>query len=195
MEERRQRKRAAEEEADDQSDDIVEKTLCSVPPAQPPQVPVVQPSSAPSSSTQTPPSSDGVDLAPEGLPAQVPLLPLGPVSDTVCVHPQPLLSDDMQMTEQEDNPWRDFCAIEEQEAKQWVCDIATDQAEEQCEDPDACAESVELDPEKVAAARAEEVAYMEQRGLWQVVPIPLGVVPVSVRWVDVLKGDARPAAA
>ena len=95
----------------------------------------------------------------------------------------------MHVTEQEDNPWRDFCAVEEQEAKRWVCDIATGQAEEKHEDPDACAESVELDPEKVAAARAEEVAYMEQRGLWQVVPIPLGVVPVRVRWVDVLRGD------
>ena len=33
-------------------------------------------------------------------------------------------------------------------------------------------ESRELDPVKGTAARAEEVAYMHNRGLWDVVPIP-----------------------
>ena len=47
----------------------------------------------------------------------------------------------------------------------------------------------QLDPEKVAEARAEELAYMQQRGLWKVVPTPAGVTPVSVRWVDVLKAE------
>ena len=47
----------------------------------------------------------------------------------------------------------------------------------------------QLDPVKVAAARAEELAYMQKRGLWKVVPTPPGVVPVSVRWVDVLKAE------
>ena len=47
----------------------------------------------------------------------------------------------------------------------------------------------ELDPQKVAEARAEELEYMRGRGLWEVVPIPAGVVPVSVRWVDVVKAD------
>ena len=47
----------------------------------------------------------------------------------------------------------------------------------------------ELDPERVAEARREEVAFMKKRGLWQVVPRPEGVTPVSVRWVDVLKAE------
>ena len=47
----------------------------------------------------------------------------------------------------------------------------------------------QLDPERVAAARAEEIAYMKQRGIWKVVPTPASVVPTSVRWVDVLKAE------
>ena len=51
------------------------------------------------------------------------------------------------------------------------------------------------DPTKVVAARAEEVAYMHQRGLWEVVPIPPGVWPVSMRWVDVVRVTVPPAVA
>ena len=47
----------------------------------------------------------------------------------------------------------------------------------------------DLDPVKVAEARKEEVAYMKKRGLWDVVPRPEGVIPVSVRWVDVIKAE------
>ena len=46
-----------------------------------------------------------------------------------------------------------------------------------------------LEPAKVAEARKEEVAYMKKRGLWEVVPRPEGITPVSVRWVDVLKAE------
>ena len=88
----------------------------------------------------------------------------------------------------DDNPWSDYCMIEEAEARQWVCDL-----EAQCREESAMGDFEEgdggLDPAKVAAARAEEVSYMHQRGLWDVVPVPPGVYPVSVRWVDVVKGD------
>ena len=46
-----------------------------------------------------------------------------------------------------------------------------------------------LDPEKVAEARREEIGYMKSEGLWEVVPRPEGVVPCSVRWVDVLNAE------
>ena len=83
-----------------------------------------------------------------------------------------------------DNPWKDFCVVEE-EVKQWLCEISED-----IDDEIETGESFEqLDPEKVAAARDEELAYMQKRGLWRVVPIPPGVSPVSVRWVDVQKAD------
>ena len=47
----------------------------------------------------------------------------------------------------------------------------------------------QLDPQNVAEARAEELAYVQRRGLWTVVPVPEVVVPVSVRWIDVLKAE------
>ena len=47
--------------------------------------------------------------------------------------------------------------------------------------------------DKVKAARAEEVGYMEGRGIWSVRPVSecwekTGRKPVSVRWVDTDKG-------
>ena len=58
-----------------------------------------------------------------------------------------------------------------------------------CEPDDVEDETEVLDPEKVAAARAEEVSSMNARGLWDVVPFPPGVHSVSVLWVDVSKSD------
>ena len=88
------------------------------------------------------------------------------------------------VVENVDKPMKEFCMLEE-EVRRWVCGI--------CEDDDDDVELGEsfqqLDPDKVAAARSEELAYMQKRGLWRVVPIPPGVSPVSVRWVDVLKAD------
>ena len=54
-------------------------------------------------------------------------------------------------------------------------------------------EGWELPVEKVRAARAEEVAYMQGRGIWSLRPVAecwekLGRKPVSVRWVDTDKG-------
>ena len=47
----------------------------------------------------------------------------------------------------------------------------------------------ELDPEKVKEARLEEVQFMQKKRLWDVVPWPKDGCPVSLRWVDVVKGD------
>ena len=49
-----------------------------------------------------------------------------------------------------------------------------------------------LDPEKVAASRAEEVEFMQTRGIWEVVDLNmcweiLGKAPTSVKWVDTKK--------
>ena len=92
---------------------------------------------------------------------------------------------------EDSDQWRDYCAVEkvvevdEAEARRWLCEIR-----EETEDDVEVGESFgELDPQKVAEARAEELAYMRSRGLWKVVPRPQGVVPVSVRWVDVVKAD------
>ena len=79
--------------------------------------------------------------------------------------------------------WSDYCAVqvEETEAQQWVAQI-----EVEGEDDVELGESFpQLDPQKNAEARAEELAYIQRRGLWRAIPIPPGVVLVSVRWVDV----------
>ena len=47
----------------------------------------------------------------------------------------------------------------------------------------------QLDPLMVKEARSEEVQFMKERKIWDVVPVPEGVVPMSVRWVDRRKGD------
>ena len=83
--------------------------------------------------------------------------------------------------------WSDYCVVEEQEARQWVAAIRED--EDEHDDVQLDEPFQELDPSKVAEARKEELTFMQQRGLWKVVPVPAGVVPVSVRWVDVVKGD------
>ena len=91
--------------------------------------------------------------------------------------------------------WADYCAVElvptpacvldEDIVNQWVCDLEHELVEPQR--PEEEHFDAQLDPDKVAAARAEEVAYMENRGLWDVVRVPRGVRPTSVRWVDVVK--------
>lgn len=81
--------------------------------------------------------------------------------------------------------------IDEEDARRWVCEIQREQGQGATEQAEGWAPDgeVALDPKKVAEARREEVAFMKERGLWEVVQRPEGVVPVSVRWVDVLKAD------
>ena len=94
----------------------------------------------------------------------------------------------MEVEDAAENPWKDFCIVQEDTVKEWLCSIKAETSdevhEEEFEDGGGA-----LDPAKVAAARAEEVTYMSNRGLWEVIPIPPGVRPVSVRWVDVVKSD------
>ena len=78
--------------------------------------------------------------------------------------------------------------VDEGVVKGWVCNL------EAAQDVDVDEEGFDedprqLDPAKVAAARAEDVSNMNKRGLWDVVPVPPGVQPMSVRWVDVGKSD------
>ena len=114
----------------------------------------------------------------------------------------------------EDNPWSEYVAVEEQgiieedDALRWVAEVSeTHEHEAQgalgivpadlainlspgegdLEAEEEEARGGELDPEKVAEARKEEVEFMKARGLWEVVTRPEGVVLVSVRWVDVRK--------
>ena len=49
-----------------------------------------------------------------------------------------------------------------------------------------------LDPDKVAASRLEEVEFMQTRGIWEVVDVSLcwqklGRGPTTVKWVDTKK--------
>ena len=53
-----------------------------------------------------------------------------------------------------------------------------------------------LPPDKVNAARSEEVGFMKERNIWTLKPIQecwdkTGKPPVSVRWVDTNKGDQK----
>ena len=77
----------------------------------------------------------------------------------------------------------------------WVCEVVEDMREEEFEDEIAWDDvhGGELPLKEVIAARKEEVEYMQQRRIWEVVPIAqcwdtTGKDPVSVRWVDVNKG-------
>ena len=101
-----------------------------------------------------------------------------------------------EATEQDVDKWKDFCAvegieeIEEEDAQRWVCELSHTGVNDAEQDISWEVEDAqELDPTAVAEARQEELAYMKARGLWRVVPTPVGVVPVSVRWVDVLKAE------
>ena len=54
----------------------------------------------------------------------------------------------------------------------------------------------ELDPEKVAAARLEEIVYFRQMGVYEKVDVKMcwdetGKNPIAVRWVDINKGDEQ----
>ena len=98
----------------------------------------------------------------------------------------------MEVEDAGDDKWKDFCVVEESTVRKWMCDIEENTAGEVQEEvfDDVEDESVGvLDPEKVEAARQEEVSYMNKRGLWEVIPTPPGVHLVSVRWVDVIKSD------
>ena len=73
----------------------------------------------------------------------------------------------------EDDKWAGFCAVEctpnpacvvdEDVARTWICDLSNDQSEANLEEN--LPNDGELDPANVAAARAEEVSYMQVRGL------------------------------
>ena len=82
----------------------------------------------------------------------------------------------------------EYCAVEvsELEALTWVAQLEQEEEEEEVEIGESFPQ---LDPQNVAEARAEELAYVQRRGLWTVVPVPEVVVPVSVRWIDVLKAE------
>ena len=47
----------------------------------------------------------------------------------------------------------------------------------------------ELKPEKVVAARKEEISVIDDMGVWEVIPRPKGEKVISTCWVDVNKGD------
>ena len=53
----------------------------------------------------------------------------------------------------------------------------------------------ELDPDEVRRARAEEMRYVDQRGVWRKVPRSLaarnGWKVIPTRWIDINKGDQR----
>ena len=90
----------------------------------------------------------------------------------------------------DEDRWKDFCLIEEKDARKWVCELSHDHECDVEPEEDGFVEDPKvLDPVKVAEARREELDYMKKRGLWKVVPTPAGVTPVSVRWVDVLKAE------
>jgi hypothetical protein len=88
--------------------------------------------------------------------------------------------------------------FEEEEVRKWVCEI-----KEKLEDVEEEAEvdeqewernDGELDPEEIAAARSEEIGFMEERKIWSLKTVVecwkvTGKPPVSVRWVDVMKAD------
>ena len=78
--------------------------------------------------------------------------------------------------------------IDEDEAKRWITLVSAEGGQHVEVDAEVEADG-ELDPLQVKEARREEVQFMKERNLWDVVPVPEGVVPVSVRWVDVRKGD------
>ena len=53
-----------------------------------------------------------------------------------------------------------------------------------------------LDPKKVIAARAEELAYFESMGVYEYAPAAecarvTGKAPIGTRWIDVNKGDTQ----
>ena len=46
-----------------------------------------------------------------------------------------------------------------------------------------------LDPSGVKEARKEEVQVINEMGVWEVIPRPVGEKVISTRWVDINKGD------
>ena len=90
--------------------------------------------------------------------------------------------------------------IEEEEVKQWVCEIEQRfehedvKDEVHVEEEECMQHENELDPQEVSNARKEEIGYMRSRTIWGVKPISecwekTGKAPVSVRWVDVQKAE------
>ena len=89
--------------------------------------------------------------------------------------------DQMQMeteeiAEVEVQRWMDVMLVEEEQIELKDCE-------------NTFGEERELDPEKVKEARLEEVQFMQKKRMWDVVPWPKDGCPVSLRWVDVVKGD------
>ena len=80
--------------------------------------------------------------------------------------------------------------IREADVRNWIGAMSVEGGQLELDDGEGqFGGEAELDPEKVKEARLEEVQFMKDRGLWDVVPRPEGVNPVSVRWVDVVKSD------
>ena len=94
-----------------------------------------------------------------------------------------------------------FEVIEEEEVKQWVCEIEQRVEHEDVKDEihveeeELCMQHEnELDQQEVSNARKEEIGYMQSRSIWSVKPISdcwekTGKAPVTVRWVDVQKAE------
>ena len=72
--------------------------------------------------------------------------------------------------------WMDVMLVEEEQIELKDCESTF-------------VEERELDPERVKEARLEEVQFMQKKRLLDVVPWPKDGCPVSLRWVDVVKGD------
>ena len=95
----------------------------------------------------------------------------------------------------EDDPEGDQMKVDgeeigEVEVQKWIGVMSAEGGQLEWDDSeDLFGGEGELDPKKVKEARLEEVQFMKDRGLWDVVPWPKEGCPVSVRWVDVLKGD------
>ena len=92
------------------------------------------------------------------------------------------LGDDQMQMETEE--------IAEVEVQRWMDVMLVEEEQIELKDCESTfVEERELDPEKVKEARLEEVQFMQKKRLWDVVPWPKDGCPVSLRWVDVVKGD------
>ena len=92
------------------------------------------------------------------------------------------LGDDQMQMETEEIP--------EVEVQRWMNVMLVEEEQIELKDCESTfVQKRELDPEKVKEARLEEVQFMQKKRLWEVVPWPKDGFPVSLRWVDVVKGD------
>ena len=92
------------------------------------------------------------------------------------------LGDDQMQMETEE--------IAEMEVQRWMSVMLVEEEQIELKDCESTfVEERELDPEKVKEARLEDVQFTQEKRLWDVVPWPKDGCPVSLRWVDVVKGD------